>query len=72
MSQRYVTVLGKPVALGAYVQGVKLAIANPGAEFKTGLTSWWPTTGAEVRRQFMRGVMDRINQGVSYAERGKA
>lgn len=68
---RYVTVLGKAIPLGAYVKGVKAAIANPDAEFKTGLTSWWPTSGAQVRRQFMEGIMDRINEGISYNERGK-
>ena len=64
------TVLDKKVPLGVYVAGVKVAIANPEAEFKHGLTTWWGTSGAEIRKQFMDSVMDRINQRVSYSERG--
>jgi hypothetical protein len=72
MTQRYINLpaLGRSVPLSAYVKAVKLAKANPKAEFKTGLTCWWPCTGSEVLAQFMRGVEDRINQGIPYSQRG--
>ena len=35
------------VRLGAYVAFVKAAKAAPDAEFKHGLTCWWPVTGAD-------------------------
>lgn len=63
--------IDKAVRLGEYVRGVRFAIAHPEAEFKHGLTTWWPTTGAEIRRQFRRGLHDRINQRVPYLQRGK-
>ena len=61
---------GRTISLRQYLDGVKYAKANPDEEFKTGLTSWWPTTGREIVAQFMRGVHDRINQAVPYIERG--
>ena len=57
------------VPLRAYLRAVKDAKANPGRTYRHGLTTWWPTTGAEIMRQFLRGVNDRINQGISYTER---
>lgn len=57
-----VVVNGKRVPVAAYVAAVKLAKALPCATFKTGLSSWWPTTGAEVVEQFRDGVTDRINR----------
>jgi len=74
MSTRYVTLpaTNQRVPLGALVAAVKLAKANPAREFKHGLTTWWPVTGAEIVEQFMHGVHDRINQGVPYLERGTA
>lgn len=68
---RYVNVLGRAVPLGAYVAAIKVAKANPTKRFKTGLTTWWPTTGAEIMQQFMAGVQDRINQAVPYNTRGE-
>lgn len=62
MSARYVTVAsGKRVPLAAYVRAVRLAKANPDRTFTEGLSSWWPTTGAEIVRQFRQGMHDRIN-----------
>jgi len=60
------------IPLGAYVAAIKQAKANPTKTFKTGLTTWWPTTGAEIVEQFMAGVNDRITQAVPYNKRGKA
>ena len=71
-AQRLIT-LGaacKRITMGSYVAGVKAAIANPDAEFKHGLTTWWPVTGAEIRRQFRASIHDRINQGIPYDQRG--
>ncbi len=69
---RYITlpVVNKRVPLGVYVRGVRAAKASPSQEFKHGLTTWWPTTGAEIMRQFLRGVHDRINDAVPYTSRG--
>ncbi len=72
MRSIYLPAVDKRVPLGAYVKAVKHAVANPEAEFRHGLQGWWPCKGADIRREFMAGVMDRINQGVSYAERGIA
>ena len=66
----YLPALNKRISLGAYVCAIKTAKANPEQEFKTGLTTWWPTTGAEIVEQFRRGMNDRINQAVPYNRRG--
>jgi hypothetical protein len=44
----YLPALGRHVTLAAYLQAVRMAKANPDMTFKTGFTTWWPTTGAEV------------------------
>jgi hypothetical protein len=72
MKTIYLPALERRVSLGAYLKAVKTAIANPDEEFKTGLSSWWPTTGREIRAQFFEGVQDRINQAVPAMERGAA
>lgn len=58
----YLPALGRRVTLGQYVRAVKMAKANPAHTFPHGLTTWWPTTGAEVVAQFREGLADRINQ----------
>lgn len=72
MSKRVIYVPGADrwVSIGNYVKAVKQAKANPDAEFKHGLTCWWPCTGREIVKQFRRGVHDRINQGIPYSLRG--
>jgi len=67
----YIPSYEKWITLGQYVKAVKMAKANPDVIFPRGITSWWPTTGTEVMRQFMRGVHDRISQGIPYCERGQ-
>ena len=57
------TAVNKRVSISAYIKAVKVARANPAAEFKHGLTTWWPTTGAEIVKQFRTGMHDRINNG---------
>ena len=66
----YVSGVDKWVSLGAYVKQIRIAKAHPNAEFKHGLTCWWPCTGAEIMRQFRRGMHDRINAGIPYSQRG--
>jgi hypothetical protein len=68
----YLPAIDRTVTLRAYLQAVRLAKANPTATFKHGLTTWWPTTGAEVMRQFREGIWDRINQAIPYAQGGIA
>lgn len=62
--------INRTVTLGAYVRAIKQAKANPDAEFKHGLTVWWPCTGREIMQQFRRGMHDRISQAVPYRLRG--
>lgn len=62
--------IDKTISLKAYVAGIKLAKANPDEEFKHGLTCWWAVTGREIMAQFREGMMDRINQAISYSKRG--
>lgn len=59
------------VPLSAYVHAVRLAKQNPDAEFKHGLTTWWPVKGREIVGQFRQGMNDRINQAIPYARRGR-
>jgi hypothetical protein len=63
--------IDRTVSLAAYNQAVRLAKAFPTAMFKTGLTTWWPTTGAEIIKQFRQGMTDRINQAIPYSQRGR-
>lgn len=56
--------IGKRVSIGAYVRAVRMAKQNPDAEFKHGLTCWWPCTGKDILQQFFDGVQDRINQAI--------
>jgi hypothetical protein len=60
----------RTITLRSYVDGVKHAIANPDATFPSGLTTWWPTTGREIREQFRRSIHDRINANTPYLHRG--
>jgi hypothetical protein len=63
--------IDRTVSLAAYNRAVRLAKASPAAVFKTGLTTWWPTTGAEIMKQFRNGMTHRINQAIPYSERGR-
>lgn len=63
--------INKKVPIGAYVKAVRAAKENPERTFNTGLTTWWPTKGSEIVDQFRKGMMDRINDGVPYSERGR-
>lgn len=60
----------KGVRLGKYVAFIRHAKANPDAQFKHGLTCWWPVTGAEIVKQFREGLSERIGQAIPYHKRG--
>ena len=62
----YLPALERSVSLGAYVQAIRKAKANPHAEFKHGLTTWWPVTGQAIVNQFREGMHERITAGVPY------
>ncbi len=62
--------INKKVPLGAYIKAVRAAKENPERTFTTGLTTWWPTKGSEIVEQFQRGMTERINEAVSYSQRG--
>jgi hypothetical protein len=62
--------IDKIVPIGAYVQAVKTAKAQPARTFSTGFTTWWPTSGAEIMDQFRAGMVQRINEAVPYLQRG--
>jgi hypothetical protein len=62
--------INQTVSLKQYLDAVRLAKQNPNLEFKHGLTCWWPCTGREIVKQFWEGCQDRINQSISYSERG--
>jgi hypothetical protein len=73
MIMRVITLpaINRQITLKQYVKAIKTAKAHPDEEFKCGLTTWWPTKGKEIMKQFMRGVHDRINQGIPAMERGQ-
>ena len=47
------------VTVAACVKAIRAAKAHPTAEFRHGLTTWWPCTGAAVMQQFREGCHDR-------------
>ena len=73
MSKRviHLPAINKRVPIAAYVAAIKIAKANPGREFKTGLDTWWPTSGAEIVEQFRAGMHRRISEAVPAISRGK-
>ena len=65
----YLPATGMTVTIGQYVRAIKLAKANPEAEFKHGLTTWWSTSGKQIMEQFYAGLTQRINDGMPYSIR---
>jgi hypothetical protein len=61
MKTIYLEATRQTVTVASYVKAWKLAIANPNRKFSHGLNTWWPQTGAAIRKEFLRGVHDRIN-----------
>lgn len=68
----YLAAQNRHIYLSTYLNAVRIAKRHPDHTFDCGLTTWWPVTGAEVVQQFRRGIHDRINQGISYSQRGVA
>ena len=46
-----------------FVESLKYAKAHPAQLFASGLSSWWPTTGAEIMEQFRH----RMNQWINHS-----
>ncbi|MCY4511642.1 MAG: hypothetical protein OXG35_32455 [Acidobacteria bacterium] len=71
MQTRCVAVAGgRAVTLRQYVAAVKMAKAQPETMFRSGLSTDYPVSGAEVVDQFREGMVDRLNQAVPRVERG--
>ena len=66
----YLPAVEKTVTVGQYVRAVRVAKANPTAEFKHGLTTFYPCTGAEIMRQFREGCHDRQRQRMDFVRKG--
>ena len=60
----------KWLTLRQYLDAYYLAKANPKMQFKQTFTCWYGGTGKDAVREFVEGMMDRINQGIPYCERG--
>lgn len=65
----YIAGIERSVSLRDYIIAIKKAKEYPDTKFDHGLTTWWPTLGREIVRQFVDGVHNRINQGIPYNER---
>ena len=66
----YLPALERSVTLAQYVDAIRLAKANMDREFKHGLTTWWPTMGAVIVKQFRDGLNQRISEAIPYYRRG--
>ena len=53
---------GRTLSVAAYVQGIRLAKAEPLMMFRHGLTTWWPCCGSTITHQFRQGCHDRQRQ----------
>lgn len=63
--------LDRRVSIPAYIAAVRRAIAAPDATFRQGLESWWPVTGAEIRREYNRALNRRIMRHAPHYGRGR-
>ena len=53
---------GRTLSVASYVQGIRLAKAEPLMMFRHGLTTWWPCCGSTITHQFRQGCHDRQRQ----------
>lgn len=53
---------GQCIHVSDYVDGIRLAKANPSATFKNGLGGWWPETGSEIVAAYRRHIDRVINR----------
>lgn len=76
MSTRYITIpaVNRRVSLADYIMAWWYVIAlcqhTPKTELKHGLSTWWPITAEETRREFRAGMHDRINSMIPVTLRG--
>lgn len=49
------------VTIAQYVHAIKMAKEHLDHTFKVGFSSWWPTSGREIIRQFGEYVQNAIN-----------
>ena len=48
--------------VGNYVNSLKKVFAsNPNTQYEHGLNTWWPVSGADIRKDFIRSIHARIN-----------
>lgn len=66
----YMPAINRSVTLAQYCKAINLAKNNLDVEFKHGLTCWYPCKGEDIVKQFLAGIHDRINQNISYSQRG--
>lgn len=58
---KHIGICDGTLTIGQYVHAWRTVLAaDPGTEFKRGLTPWWPVTREDILREFRRGVHDRI------------
>ena len=62
----YLPAIERTVTLAQYVAAIRMAKQHPDSEFKHGLTTWWPTKGSDIVRQFVADMNERINSQVPY------
>ena len=53
-----------------YIKAFRTAKANPEVEFKQSFNCWWPCKGSVIVKEFHAAMHHRINQGLSYSDRG--
>ena len=51
----------KKVSISSYIQAIKTAKANPERMFNEGLCQWWPVNGAQIYRDYLKSINERIN-----------
>lgn len=52
---------GKHISMPNYLKAWQMSIDMPEQEFKHGLNTWWAQKGKDIRKDFIAGMMDRIN-----------
>lgn len=63
----YIPAINRHVSIAAYCAAIRKAKANPDAEFPHSFERWWPTTGAEILREWRKVRNRRITAGIPLA-----
>ncbi|TET21429.1 MAG: hypothetical protein E3J71_09480 [Candidatus Stahlbacteria bacterium] len=67
----YIPGIDRWVTLGQYVKAIKKVKSMPlDTIWPHSLEDWTSARGSDILREFMKGIMDRINQGIPYSQRG--